>query len=61
MISEAMAVVAMLGYCQAGRCFALVKVRGQRRYLGLDDTPARAHAGYVEAASKAYGEYARAG
>lgn len=37
-----------------------ITVNQERRYLGVYDCPAAAHLAYVVAASKAFGEYARA-
>jgi hypothetical protein len=43
-----------------GRYYAQICVNGKRRHLGTFDCPREAHAAYVEAARKHYGEYARA-
>lgn len=44
-----------------GKWQSQIQVRGKRRYLGLFDDPAKAHAAYVEAARQQHGEFARAG
>lgn len=44
-----------------GRYTAGICVNGKRRYIGFYDTPEQSNAAYGEAASKAFGEYARAG
>jgi hypothetical protein len=40
---------------------ARITVAGRRRHLGYFDKPIEAHAAYVAAAQKAFGEYANAG
>lgn len=41
------------------RWLARIKDRGRTRYLGAFDTPEEAHAAYVAASAKVFGEYAR--
>lgn len=43
-----------------GRYQAQVKASGRNHYLGLFDSPEEAHAAYVVAATRYFGEYARA-
>lgn len=43
-----------------GRWMAQTKVNGKRVYLGYYDTPEEAHAAYVAAAERYFGEFARA-
>lgn len=45
---------------QVGRYQAAIKVEGRSHYLGLHDTPEQAHAAYIAAATRFFGEFARA-
>lgn len=45
---------------QNGRYYSTIKVNGKSRCLGHFDTPEAAHAAYVIAAEKAFGEFSRA-
>lgn len=45
---------------KSGRWVAWITRGGRSVYLGLHDTPEQAHAAYVEAAKKHFGEFARA-
>lgn len=44
---------------QAGRYCANIKVRGKQKWLGSFDAPEPAHAAYLAAAEKYFGEFAR--
>jgi len=46
-------------YRRSGRWLAVIGKHGRLIYLGLFDTPEAAHAAYVEAARKLFGEFAR--
>lgn len=43
-----------------GKYHAHIRINGKNRYLGTFSDPADAHAAYVSAAMKAFGEFARA-
>lgn len=43
-----------------GRWVASIRHRGLKKHLGVFDTPEQAHAAYVNAATAAHGEFARA-
>jgi len=43
----------------SGRWHASIQKNGRPRYLGLFSTPQEAHAAYVDAARKLFGEFAR--
>lgn len=45
----------------SGRWMAQIGVKRQKIYLGTFDAPEEAHAAYVAAASKFYGEFAKSG
>jgi hypothetical protein len=47
-------------FSDRGKWRAQIKVSGCRHYLGLFDTPADAHAAYLRAAEKHFGQFARA-
>jgi len=44
---------------RSGRCRASIRKNGRKINLGTFDTPEAAHAAYVEAARKLFGEFAR--
>jgi|SRR5882762_6317287 len=45
---------------EANRWQATIKAKGKKIYLGIFHTPEEAHAAYVEAATRLFGEFARA-
>jgi len=45
---------------EANRWQATIKAKGKKIYIGIFHTPEEAHAAYVEAATRLFGEFARA-